>query len=150
LAHWRERDDSGALVHFKAGVAVTVKLQSTSPWRWVLLSLPLAVGACEGSFFSVGDRWHAPRIDDAYVARDTCLARTAAAEAPGAIDASAAARAVAQACQPETEKLVQISNRDGDSKVAANIRDNSQFRAMGYVMRSRGQPVTMDVAQGSH
>jgi hypothetical protein len=117
--------------------------------RWALLSLTAVLGACEGSFFSVGDRWHTPRISDAYTARDACLARTAATEAPGAIDPSAAARAVAQACTPETEKLVQISNRDGDSKVAANIRDNSQFRAMGYVMRSRGAPLSTDVAQGS-
>ena len=120
-----------------------------SHWRWVVLSLPLAIAACEGSFFSVGDRWHTPRIDDAYAARDVCLARAAAAEAPGAIDAAAVARAVAQACEPQTEKLVQMSNRDGDSKVAANIRDNSQFRAMGYVMRSRGQPIAIDIAQGS-
>jgi hypothetical protein len=109
----------------------------------------LVLGGCEGSFFSVGDRWHAPRINEAYKARDACLARSAATEAPGAIDPSAAAHAVAAACASETEKLVQISNRDGDSKVATNIRDNSEYRAMGYVMRTRGQPVTTDVAQGS-
>jgi hypothetical protein len=112
-----------------------------------LAALVLVLGGCEQSFFSVGDRWHGPRIDEAYAARDACLSRHASAEAPGAIDPAAAARAVAQACAPETEKLVQITNRDGDAKVAGNIRDNSQFRAMGYVMRSRGQPVTVDVAQ---
>jgi hypothetical protein len=117
--------------------------------RSALLSLVLVLGACEGSFFSVGDRWHTPRISEAYAARDACLAKSAAAEAPGAIDPSAAANAVAHACAAETEKLVQISNRDGDYQVAANIRDNSEFRAMGYVMRSRGQPMTTDVAQGS-
>src|SRR5262249_28482386 len=117
--------------------------------RWALLSLALVLGACEGSFFSVGDRWHTPRISEAYAARDACLAKKAASEAPGAIDLSNAANAVAQACSTQTEKLVQISNRDGDSKVAGNIRDNSQFRAMGYVMRSRGQPATTDIAQGS-
>lgn len=124
-------------------------LQSTSHRRWALLSLALVLGGCEGSFFSVGDRWHTPRINEAYQERDACLARRAATEAPGAIDQSAAARAVAEACASQIEKLVQVSNRDGDSKVAANIRDNSQFRAMGYVMRSRGQPATTDVAQGS-
>jgi hypothetical protein len=117
--------------------------------RWALLSLSLVLGACEGSFFSVGDRWHTPRISEAYAARDVCLAKNAAAEAPGAIDPSAAAHAVAEACTTETEKLVQITNRDGDSRVATNIRDNSQFRAIGYVMRSRGQVATTDVAQGS-
>jgi peptidyl-tRNA hydrolase len=126
-----------------------VILQSTSHRRWALLSLALVLGGCEESFFSVGDRWHTPRINEAYHDRDACMAKSAATEAPGAIDATAAARAVAEACASQTEKLVQISNRDGDSKVAGNIRDNSQFRAMGYVMRSRGQPVTTDVAQGS-
>jgi hypothetical protein len=117
--------------------------------RWPLLSLALVLGACEGSFFSVGDRWHTPRISEAYAERDACLAKNATTEAPGAIDPSVAARAVAQDCAAQTEKLVKISNRDGDSKVAANIRDNSQFRAMGYVMRTRGQVMTTDVAQGS-
>jgi hypothetical protein len=150
MAASRGGDDHDGPEFWNAGVAVTVKLQSMpSPRRWSLLSLALILGACEGSFFSVGDRWHTPRIGEAYAARDACLAKNATAEAPGAIDPSTAAHAVAQACASETEKLVQISNRDGDSKVAGNIRDNSQFRAMGYVMRSRGQVMTTDVAQGS-
>ena len=126
-----------------------MKLQS-SPWRgWLLPCMALLLGGCEGSFFSVGDRWHTPQINEAYATRDACLARNAAIEAPGSIDASAVARAVARACTSQTEKLIQVSNRDGDSKVATNIRDNSQFRAMGYVMRSRGQVDATDVAQGS-
>jgi hypothetical protein len=143
------KDDHDGLDHLKAGVAAIVRPHLMSCRRWSLLSLVLVLGACEGSFFSVGDRWHTPRITEAYAERDACLAKNAATEAPGAIDPSAAARAVAQDCSPQTEKLVKISNRDGDSQVAANIRYNSQFRAMGYVMRSRGQVMTTDVAQGS-
>ena len=107
----------------------------------VFSGLLLLLGACEGGFVSAGDRWHSPRISEAYAARDACLAQRAAAETADTIDAAAAARAVAQACATETEKLVEISNRDGDAKVAANIRENSQFRAMRYVLKARGQYV---------
>ena len=107
--------------------------------RFAVVPFILLLGACEGSFVSVGDRWHTPQIEQAYVARDVCLARNAATEAPVNIDAAVAARSVAQACSSQTEKLVAIANRDGDSKVATNIRQNSQFRAMGYVLRARGQ-----------
>ena len=39
----------------------------------LLSSQVLLLSACEGSFFSVGDRWHTPRIKEAYEARDACL-----------------------------------------------------------------------------
>ena len=116
--------------------------------RLAVVLLALLLGGCEGSFFSVGDRWHTPRISEAYAERDACLAKKAAAEGATS-NRAAAARDVAQACASETEKLIAITNRDGDSKVAANIRENSEFRAMGYVMRSRGQPTVVDVAQGN-
>lgn len=80
-----------------------------------------------------------PKIDEAYAVRDACLSRNATSESASIQDAAAAAHALAEICAPETEKLVQVANRDGDSKVAANIRENSQFRAMGYVLRVRGQ-----------
>jgi hypothetical protein len=40
---------------------------------------------------------------------------------------------------PETQKLVDVSNRDGDPRAAAAIRKDSEFRAMGYVLKARGQ-----------
>jgi hypothetical protein len=113
--------------------------------RLAIVPLVLALGGCEGSFFSVGDRWHTPRIEEAYAARDACLSRNAISEAQANAAAAAAARAVTGACTSEIEKLVQISNRDGDSRVAGNIRENSQFRAMGYVLRARGQANPSDV-----
>ena len=39
----------------------------------------------------------------------------------------------------ETEQLVLAANREGDAKVAAAIRQDSEFRARGYVLKVRGQ-----------
>jgi len=109
--------------------------------RNAVVFLVLLLSACEGGFISPSDRWRVPRVSEAYAARDACLANKAAAEAADTIDAATAARAVAQACASETEKLIAISNRDGDAKVADNIRQNSEFRAMRYVLKARGQYV---------
>ena len=79
------------------------------------------------------------RIIKAYEARDACLAKNAAADIGLSLDAARAAQAVSLACVPETEKLVEVSNRDGDPKVAEAIRKDSEFRAMGYVLRARGE-----------
>lgn len=115
-----------------------------------LLAVLLATAACEGSFISVGDRWHAPRIDEAYAARDACLSRQAAQEAVVPAEADAAARAVAQACAGQTEDLVRISNRDGDVKVAENIRANSESRALRYVLQARARSAApAAIAQGA-
>src|SRR5262249_60879255 len=94
----------------------------------LLSSQVLLLSACEGSFFSVGDRWHTPRIQEAYEARDACFARVATVECAQIDDTTAAARAVAQDCSAETEKLVAVGNRDGDIKGASNIRQDSAFR----------------------
>jgi hypothetical protein len=96
------------------------------------------LGACEGMFFASHDRWHTPRIGEAYEARDACLARNAATGSTNE-DITVAARAVAQACASETEKLVAVTNREGDAKVASNIREDTRFRAVGYVLKARGQ-----------
>ena len=103
----------------------------------VLLALPL--GACVGAYPTPSDGRLKTRIDTAYKARDTCLATNAAGETAASLDSAAAARAVALACIPETESLVEVSNRDGDPRVAEAIRNDSEFRAMGYVLRARGQ-----------
>ena len=106
----------------------------------VLLSFQaLLLSACEDSFFSVGDRWHTPRIKEAYEARDACFARAATIQCGRIEDPIAAARAVTQDCSAETEKLVAISNRDGDIKVASNIREDSAVRAMRSVSKARRQ-----------
>ena len=43
------------------------------------------------------------------------------------------------ACSAETDKLIEVSNRDGDPAVADRIGRDSEFRAMGYVLKARGQ-----------
>jgi len=84
----------------------------------------------------VGDKGREATIERFSRARDACLVKHAAADVSA--DAAAVARAAALACSEQTEKLVIAVNRDGDTKVAASIRENSEFRAMGYVLRARG------------
>jgi hypothetical protein len=103
----------------------------------VLLALPLA--ACAGAYHTSSDGRLQTRIDDAYKARDACLAKNAAADGTTSVDTAALANAAALACTPETDTLIEIMNRDGDPKVAARIQKDSEFRAMGFVMKARGQ-----------
>ena len=109
--------------------------------RTALVFLVLLLSACEGSFVTVGDVGRKVKIDKSYEARDTCLAKNANADGTGDADATTLAHAVALACAPETEKLVEASNLDGDAKVADAIRQNSEYRAVKYVMKARGQAV---------
>ena len=109
--------------------------------RIVLVFVVLLLGACEGSFFQVGDLGRKFKIDKTYVARDSCLARNAAADGAMNEDAATLAHAIAIACAPETEKLIEASAVDGDAKVAVAIRRDTEFRAMGFVLKARGQPI---------
>lgn len=104
--------------------------------RIALVFLVLLLGACGTTN---GDGRRTAKIDKSYAERDACLVKNAAADDISNSDPATLARAVAMACAPETEKLVETSNRDGDSKVAAAIRKDSEFRAMGYVLKARGQ-----------
>ncbi|MBL6613753.1 MAG: hypothetical protein ISP49_09840 [Reyranella sp.] len=103
----------------------------------VLVALPLT--ACAGAYHTLSDGRLQSRINDAYKARDACLARHAAAEGTTSVDTAALASAAALACTPETDALIEVMNRDGDPKVVARIQKDSEFRAMGFVMRARGQ-----------
>jgi hypothetical protein len=109
--------------------------------RVIVVFLVLLLAACEGSFVAVGDKVRIAKIDKSGEARDACLARYAAASEGSASDPTSVAHAVAQACAAETEKLVEASNFDGDPKVIEAIRQNSEFRAMGYVMKARRQAI---------
>jgi hypothetical protein len=109
--------------------------------RNVLLVLVLFLGACERSFIRVEDLGRKVQMEKAYEARDTCLARNAAADGTGAADPTTLAHAVAMACAAETAKLVQAVNTDGDAKVTLNVREDSEFRALHYVMKARGQAI---------
>ena len=104
--------------------------------RPALVLLVLLLAAC-GS--TTGDGRRTANIDKSYKVRDACLARNASADDISNSDPSTLAQAVALACLPETEQLVAAANRDGDAKVAAAIRKDSEFRAMGYILKARGQ-----------
>src|SRR5262249_9892532 len=99
----------------------------------------LLLTACEGSFVRPSSLARKVGIDRSYEARDTCLARHAAAEGTGTTDPIALAQAITLACQAETDKLISASDQTGDSKIAASIRRDTEFRAMKYVMQARGQ-----------
>ncbi len=102
----------------------------------LILLLP---SACAGAYHTSSDGRLQTKIDNSYEARDKCLARHAAANDISGSDTQTIAQAAALACAAETERLIEISNRDGDPKVSAAIRQDSEFRAMGYVLRARGQ-----------
>ncbi len=101
--------------------------------------LALLVGACAGAYHTPSDGRRQTRINEAYKARDACLARNAAADGTMSTDATTVAQAAALACNAETEKLIQVTNIDGDPRVALRIRRDSEFRAMGMVLKSRGE-----------
>lgn len=99
----------------------------------------LLLSACAGAYHTSSDGRLQTKIDTSYEARDKCLARHAAANDISYSDTQTIAQAVALACAAETERLIEVSNRDGDPKVSTAIRKDSEFRAMGYVLRARGQ-----------
>jgi hypothetical protein len=103
------------------------------------LAFALALTACAGAYHTPSDGRLTTRINNAYAARDACLAKNAASDLGLSLEAAQAARAVTLACVPETEKLVDVANVSGDPAIAENIRKDTEFRAMGYILRARGQ-----------
>jgi hypothetical protein len=104
--------------------------------RATVVLLLLLFSACT---YTTGDGPRTAKIDKSFKERDACLARNAAADDISNSDPATIARAVVLACAAETEKLVAATNRDGDAKVASAVRADSEFRAMGYVLKARGQ-----------
>lgn len=109
--------------------------------RYVLVLVVLLLAACEGSFVRSGDLSRKVNIDKNYEARDACLARNAAADGTMSLDATSVAQAVALACSTETDKLIAASDLSGDANIANKIRQDSEFRALGFVMKARGQAI---------
>ncbi|CAN5923577.1 hypothetical protein BH11PSE3_BH11PSE3_25480 [soil metagenome] len=107
--------------------------------RLLLVLMVLSLSACAGAYHTPSDGRLQTRINDAYAARDACLARNATGEGTMGANAATVAQAVALACTAETDKLVDVSNRDGDPKVAIAIRRDSEFRARGFVAKARSQ-----------
>ena len=108
--------------------------------RWFLLLSALLLGACEGSFVRPENLGQRVALEKQYAARDACLVRNADADAGSTADPQSLAQAVAMACASETDKLVAATDRgDADPKVAQQIRKDTEFRALKFVMRARGQ-----------
>lgn len=105
--------------------------------RRMFLLLLLSVTACEGSFVRPEDLGRKVEINKSYEARDTCLKHQAAADSTAAVDPTTLAHAAALACDKETDRLIAAANTDGDSKVTLSIRQDTEFRAMKYVMQAR-------------
>ncbi|GEP55622.1 hypothetical protein RSO01_27880 [Reyranella soli] len=100
--------------------------------------LVLLLTACEGSVFPAEDPGRQAEIKKSYEARDTCLKRHALADGTSGTEPDALAHAATLACQAETDRLVATANTDGDAKVTASIRHDTEFRAMKYVLQTRG------------
>lgn len=101
-------------------------------------SLAASLAACEGSFVRPEDYGRKVQIEKSYQARDTCLKSHVTSDGMAGEDPTQLAHAVALACQSETEKYIAAANTDRDVKVTAQIREDTEFRAMKYVMKARG------------
>ena len=102
----------------------------------------LLVTACDGFHVGYVSAGGAPAatargIDTAYAERDASLARNATERALAGTSVRAHAQALALACAAETDRLITASSR-GDAAVASAIRDDSEFRALGVVLRTQG------------
>ena len=105
--------------------------------RRAFVLLVLFLTACEGSFIRPEDFGRKVAINKSYEARDTCL-KQKAVDGMASADPAELASAAAVACQSETDRLITAANPDGDSKVTASIRHDTEFRALKYVLQARG------------
>ena len=108
----------------------------------VLSAVLLMVTACDGvhaGYVSAGGTPAATArgIDQAYAERDACLARNAPERALAGASSHARAQALALACAAQTDRLITASSR-GDAAIASAIRDDTEFRALGVVLRTPG------------
>jgi len=102
--------------------------------------LALSLGACSRDYIFEGNEYSNPmtvnRIKRLYEARDACLAKNAVPSDTSNSDVASIAQAVSLSCAPETDQLIVASNPDRDPKVALAIRNDTDRRAMVYVMRA--------------
>lgn len=106
--------------------------------RTLILVALLSLAACSvNSQYS--EPWTVKAVGKTYEARDACLQRQAAPYAGDPADASSIGRIVSANCQAETDALNASSNPHRDPAVTAAIRQDSDFRATGYVLKARGQ-----------
>jgi hypothetical protein len=117
--------------------ATRITLQSA------LVLLPLALAGCEAATSLRGaglsDPLRMKSIDQAFEARDNCLVENIHLADVYAGSAQSLAATAAASCQTQTDALISVSNPYGDPRVTAAIQKDSSFRAMGFVLKARGQ-----------
>ena len=101
--------------------------------------MALTLIACAGYDFAPfgAESLAAREINRAYADRDACLVSHISSQ--GGTDSATMARSAAAACQPQTDRLVVSSNPGRDPQVTAAIRQDTEFRALKYAMRVRGE-----------
>jgi hypothetical protein len=108
--------------------------------RTLVVVLMLTLAACSAnSHYS--DPWRVSSIETTYRARDACLAKNTVPYVNGDADVANIARAISLSCQTETDKLISLSNPTRDPAITAAIRRDTESRAMGYVLRARGEVI---------
>lgn len=106
--------------------------------RILIVVATLSLAACSANS-QYSEPWTVRSVKQTYEARDACLAREAAPYVEGTSDAASIGRTVSSNCQAETNALIVSSNPHNDPAVTAAIRQDSDFRATGYVLKARGQ-----------
>lgn len=105
--------------------------------------LALVLAACDQPSALRATGWSDPalmhKINAAYAARDTCLERHVVPADANNSSAQAIAAAAALSCQSQTNALIAVSNPYGDPRVTASIVRDSDFRALRFVLKARGQ-----------
>lgn len=105
-----------------------------------MAALALSLGACSRDVIFEGNEYSNPmtvnRIKRLYEARDACLAKNAVSSDTSNSDVASIAKAVALSCTPETDQLIAASNPDRDPKVALAIRNDTDRRAVLFVMKA--------------
>ena len=105
--------------------------------RIALFLFLLVLGGCSAAYHTPSDGRLTSRINTAYKARDACLTQYITSSGATSGDPATAANAAAMACTAETDRLIELINVDGDPRVAARIRKDSEFRAMGIALTGR-------------
>lgn len=106
--------------------------------RTLIFVALLSLAACSiNSQYS--EPWTVRTVKHSYDARDACLVKYAASYAVEGSDASSVGRTVSSNCEAETNALIASSNPHNDPTVTAAIRQDSEFRATGFVLKARGQ-----------
>ncbi len=106
--------------------------------RTLIFVALLSLAACSiNSQYS--EPWTVRTVKHSYDARDACLVKHAASYAVDGSDAPSVGRTVSSNCEAETNALIASSNPHNDPTVTAAIRQDSEFRATGFVLKARGQ-----------